>query len=140
MSDENPKQRRIRGAIGRSLMKLSPVRRWYIRRMIKFMDKSRDKGRRLPPEFVDMARYLSKVPKSERAAALEKAFLAQQEGVGTSRDYRRAAAAQQRRSGRGGGRYRPGLPPGALQEARRLQAGGTKAAGGRAQAGRRRKG
>jgi len=140
MSDDSPKQHRIRGAIGRSLMKVSPVRRWYIRRMIKFIDKSRDKGQRLPPEFADMARFLAKVPKSERAAALEKAFQAQEQGVGTSRDFRRAAAAQQRRSGRGGGRYRPGLPPGALQEARRLQAGGGKAAGGRAQAGRRRKG
>jgi hypothetical protein len=130
MSEDKPK-RRIRGAIGESLMKVPVMRRWYIRRMLKFIDKSRDKGRRLPPEFAEMARFLERVPKAQRAGALEEAFTAQQQGVGTGRDYRRAAAAQQRRSGRGGGRYRPGLPPGTLQQARRMQPGPAKGGGRR---------
>jgi len=87
------------------------VRRWQIRRMLKFIDKSKEKGRRLPPEYADMARFLAKVPKAQRGEALEKAMEANQEGVAIGRDQRRAAAAQQRRSGQGGGRYRPGMPP-----------------------------
>lgn len=137
--DEKPKKRRVQGAVARTIMRVPPMRRWYIRRMLKFIDKSKEKGRRLPPEFADMARYLSRLPKAQRASALEQALSAQQEGVGTSRDYRRAAAAQQRRSGRGGGRYRPGLPPGALQQARRVQQGGRNQPGGRVQQGRKKK-
>jgi hypothetical protein len=120
MSDDKPKKKkRIRGAVGRSFMRVPFMRRFYIRRVLKFIDKSKDKGKRLPPEFAEMARFLQRVPKQQRAAALEEAMTAQADGVGTSRDYRRAAAAQQRRSGKGGGRYRPGLPPGAMQQGRR---------------------
>lgn len=121
--DDKPKARRMQGAVARVIMRVPILRRWYIRRMLKFIDKSKAKGRRLPPEFAEMARFLSRVPKSQRASALEEAMSAQQSGVGTSRDYRRSAAAQQRRSGKGGGRYRPGLPPGAMQQGRRAQQG-----------------
>ena len=118
MTEKQQKKRRIRTAIGTTMAKVPALRRWQIRRMLKFIDKSKEKGRRLPPEFADMARYLAKVPKAQRAEALEKAMEANQEGVSTSRDYRRAAAAQQRRSGQGGGRYRPGMPPGTIQQSR----------------------
>lgn len=121
MSDEKPKNRRLQGAMARTIMRYSVTRRWYIRRMLKYIDKSKEKGRKLPPEFAEMARFLARVPKAKRASALEEALSAQQSGVGTSRDLRRAAAAQQRRSGKGGARYRPGLPPGAMQQGRRMQ-------------------
>ena len=117
MSDDKAKKRKRR--VSRAIMRVPFMRRFYIRRMLKFIDKSKDKGKRLPPELADMARFLQRVPKAQRATALEDAMKAQTEGVATSRDYRRAAAAQQRRSGKGGGRYRPGLPPGAVQQARR---------------------
>jgi hypothetical protein len=118
MPDNKPKKRRIRTAIGTTIAKVPALRRWQIRRMLKYIDKSKEKGRRLPPEFAEMARFLAKVPKNQRAETLEKAMQANQEGVTPSRDYRRAAAAQQRRSGQGGGRYRPGMPPGTIQQAR----------------------
>ena len=119
MPENKQKKRRIRGAISRTMAKSPAIRRWQIRRLLKFIDKSKAKGRRLPPEYAEMARFLAKVPKAQRGEALEKAMEANQEGaLGTSRDFRRAAAAQQRRSGQGGGRYRPGMPPGTIQQAR----------------------
>jgi hypothetical protein len=116
---EKPK-RRIRTSISRNVMKISFVRNWYIKRTLKFIDKSKEKGRRLPPEMADMNRALSKVPKAQRAKVLAEAMEAGQEGLqDTSRAYRRAAENQNRQSGRGRGRTRPGLPPGAMQQGRR---------------------
>jgi predicted DNA-binding protein len=116
---EKPK-RRIRTSISRNVMKVSFVRNWYIKRTLKFIDKSKEKGRRLPPELADMNRALSKVPKAQRAKVLAEAMEAGQEGLqDTSRAYRRAAENQNRQSGRGRGRTRPGLPPGAMQQGRR---------------------
>jgi hypothetical protein len=104
-------------------MRVPLMRRWYVRRMLKFIDKSKAKGRKLPPEMAELSRYLSRVPKDQRANALEDAINADREGnAAVSREMRRAASAQQRRSGKGTG-YRPGLPPGAIQQGRR-QAGG----------------
>jgi hypothetical protein len=116
--DGGRKKRRIRGAIGRGVMKVPVLRRWQIRRTLKFIDKSRAKGRRLPDELHQMARFLDRVPKAERAKVFEEAMVANQELPNMGRDYRRAAA-RQRRSGRSDARYRPGAPPGAIKEVRR---------------------
>ncbi len=116
---EKPK-RRIRTSISRRVMKVSFIRNWYIKRTLKFIDKSKEKGRRLPPDLADMNRALSRVPKAQRAKVLAEAMEAGQEGLAdTSRAYRRAAENQNRQSGRGRGRTRPGLPPGAMQQGRR---------------------
>jgi hypothetical protein len=116
---EKPK-RRIRTSISRNVMKVSFIRNWYIKRTLKYIDKSKEKGRRLPPDLADMNRVLSKVPKAQRAKVLAEAMEAGQEGLQeTSRAYRRAAENQNRQSGRGRGRTRPGLPPGAIQQSRR---------------------
>jgi hypothetical protein len=116
--DGGRKKRRIRGAIGRGVMKVPVLRRWQIRRTLKFIDTSRAKGRRLPDELHQMARFLDRVPKAERAKVFEEAMVANQELPNMGRDYRRAAA-RQRRSGRSDARYRPGAPPGAIKEVRR---------------------
>lgn len=118
MAEEQQKKHRVRGALGRTIARFPVLRRWQIRRTLKYIDKSKEKGRRLPPEFVEVSRFLAKVPKSQRAEVLEKAMEANQSGVVPSRDYRRAAAAQQRKSGQGGGRYRPGMAPGSMQQSR----------------------
>ena len=119
---KQPKPRKPRkpSRFARAIGKIGFVRRWQIRRMLKFIDKSKADGKRLPPEIYEMERFLqqNKVPKAKRADVLEEAMSAQDEGVTYSRDYRRAAAAQQRRSGKGGGKSRPGLPPGTIQQAR----------------------
>ena len=120
MSDGEKSEKGIRRAIGRTVMKVPFIRNWYIRRTLKFIDKSKEKGRRLPPELADMNRALSRVPKAQRAKVLEEAMAAGQQGLAESnRAYRRAAGNQGRQSGRGGGRSRPGLPPGAMQQAKR---------------------
>lgn len=118
MAEDKQKKRRVRGAVGRTIARVPLLRRWQIRRTLKFIDKSKAKGRRLPPEFQEVSRFLAKVPKGQRAEVLEKAMEANTEGMAPSREYRRAAAAQQRKSGQGGGRYRPGMAPGSMQQAR----------------------
>jgi hypothetical protein len=116
---EKPK-RRIRTSISRNVMKVGFVRNWYIKRTLKYIDKSKEKGRRLPPELADMNRALSKVPKGQRAKVLEEAMEAGQAGLQqSSRAYRRAAENQNRQSGKGRGKTRPGLPPGAMQQGKR---------------------
>lgn len=96
----------------RAILKIGFVRRWYVRRMLKYIDKSKAKGRKLPPELLELNRFLSRLPAEQRAEALEQAMTMDQEGDEFgNRDLRRAAAQQQRQSGQGGGRYRPGLPP-----------------------------
>ncbi len=116
--DGDGKKRRIRGAIGRGVMKVPVLRRWQIRRTLKFIDKSRAKGRRLPEGLHEMARFLDRVPKQQRAKVFEEAMVANQELPNMGREYRRAAA-RQRRSGKSDARYRPGAPPGAIKQVRR---------------------
>ncbi len=118
---QTPKKPRRPSRLAQTLGKVGFIRRWQIRRMLKFIDKSKADGKRLPPEFYEMERFLqqNRVPKAKRASVLEEAMTAQDEGVSFSRDHRRAAAAQQRRSGKGAGKSRPGLPPGAIQQGRR---------------------
>jgi hypothetical protein len=105
-------KKRIRGAIGRLVMRSSFLRRRYVRRVLKSIDKAKAKGRRLPPELFELSQQLSRVPKNKQAEALEEAIKAGPDAAEEAgRAMRRAAAAQQRQSGRGQGRYRPGMPP-----------------------------
>lgn len=106
------KKARIRGAVGRGLMKVPVLRRWYIRRTLKFIEKSKAKGRKLPEGMSEMARQLSQIPKDKRAQAIEDAMLAEQEMPNMSREFRRAAS-RRRLSTTSDTRYRQGRPPGA---------------------------
>ena len=112
------KKRRIRGAIGRGFMKVPVLRRWYIRRTLKFIEKSRAKGRRLPEGMAEMARQLSQIPKDKRESVLEDAFMAEQEVPNMSREFRRAAA-RKRLSTTSDTRYRAGRPLGASRQQQR---------------------
>lgn len=116
--EKKPKKRRIRGAFGRNVMKVPILRRWYIRRVLKFIDKSKANGRRLPEGMAETARFLSRVPKHQRAKAFEDAILANQSMPDMGRDMRRAAS-RQRKSGKNENRLRPGLPPGTIKQAQR---------------------
>jgi len=109
------KKRRIRGAIGLGMMKVPVVRRWYIRRTLKFIEKSRAKGRRLPEGMAEMARQLSQIPKDKRQQVMEEALLAEQDMPEMSREFRRAAA-RKRLSTTSDTRYRQGRPPGAPRQ------------------------
>lgn len=110
--EKDKKKRRIRGAIGRGFMKVPLLRRWYIRRTLKFIEKSKAKGRRLPEGMAEMARQLSQIPKDKREQVMEDALLAEQAMPEMSREFRRAAA-RKRLSTTSDTRYRQGRPPGA---------------------------
>ncbi len=106
----------VRRRVGDRIMKIGFLRRRYVKRMIRYIDKSKNKGRRLPPEMLELSRFLAQVPRDQRAEKLEEAIVAQQQGAEAyNRDLRRAAANQQRRSGKGAGGYRPGAPPRSVQ-------------------------
>lgn len=107
-SGDQPTTRRAR--FFRRVMRLRPLRRMYARRLMKFMAKSKAKGRPIPDELAQLDEYLSKLPPAQRQAMLEASLSGELEGQ-ASRDMRRAAERQARRSGRGGGRQRPGMPP-----------------------------
>lgn len=115
---EKVKKRRFRGAFGRNVMKVPLLRRWYIRRVLRFIDKSKASGRRLPEGMAETARYLSRVPKHQREKAFEDAILANQSMPDMGREMRRAAS-RKRRSGKNENRYRPGMPPGVVRQQRR---------------------
>ncbi|MGH9205377.1 MAG: hypothetical protein ACRD1G_02270 [Acidimicrobiales bacterium] len=100
---------RVRGAIGRRLFRIPFMRRFYARRIVSFIDKSKRKKRPLPENLQAMDSQLGRLPKAERLKAIEMSLRpGAQEELG--RDIRRAAARQERLSGRGGGK-RPGAPP-----------------------------
>jgi len=100
------KKRRIRTAVFRSIMRIGFLRHFYIRRLLRFMEKSRAKGRAMPAELSRLDQMLTRLPPKKRAEALESALMANPEET-PSREMRRAAARQDRLRGDGRG-YRPG--------------------------------
>ncbi|HTT86820.1 MAG TPA: hypothetical protein VMF60_05605, partial [Acidimicrobiales bacterium] len=100
------KKRRVRTAVFRAMMRVGFLRHFYIRRLLRFIEKSRAKGRSLPPELVRLDDMLRRLPPPKRAEALEAALLAGPE-ESQSRELRRAASRQDRIRSDGRG-YRPG--------------------------------
>lgn len=99
-----------RARLFRRVMQVAPVRRFYARRLIRFMEKSKKKGRDLPGDLADLDAYLSKLPANQRRAMLE-ASLSGELDSKVGREVRRAASRQGRQKGRTGGGQRPGMPP-----------------------------
>ena len=119
----------VRATITRGIARVPLLRRLYVRRMLKFLERSKRKKRALPKELAELDIAMSKVPKDRRMAMLESALTEGAQG-GASRQMRRAADRQKRQSGRGGPRRRPGAvkqggagpagpPPGGQQTRRR---------------------
>jgi hypothetical protein len=100
------KKRGIRTAVFRRIMRVGFFRRFYIKRLLRFMEKSRAKGRTLPPDLQRLDQMLKRLPPPKRAEALETALLASPDET-PSREMRRAAARQDRIRSDGRG-YRPG--------------------------------
>jgi hypothetical protein len=98
--------RGIRGAITRTVGKIPFLRRFYVRRLLRYMEKAKSKGRPLPSQLRELDANLSRLRERDRAAALEEALQFQGDDW-ASRELRRAAARQQRQRGTGRGR-RPG--------------------------------
>ena len=107
-AEEKPPTRRVR--FFRRIMRLGPMRRFYARRMLRFLAKSKAKGRVIPDELAQLDEYLSKLPPKQRLTMLEASLSGELEAQ-SSRTMRRMAERQSRRSGQGQGRQRPGMPP-----------------------------
>jgi hypothetical protein len=99
-----------RARLFRRVMQLGPLRGFYARRLLRFLDKSKKKGRPIPNQLTDLDDYLSRVPPKQRRAVLE-ASLSGELDSRAGRDLRRAAGRQNRQKGRASGGQRPGLPP-----------------------------
>jgi hypothetical protein len=94
----------------RRIMQVGPVRGFYARRLLRFLEKSKKKGRDLPDQLADLDEYLAKVPAKQRRALLE-ASLSGELDARAGREIRRAASRQGRQKGRAAGGQRPGMPP-----------------------------
>jgi hypothetical protein len=99
-----------RGRLFRRVMQIAPVRRFYARRLLRFLDKAKKKGRDLPDQLADLDEYLSRLPAKDRHQVLE-ASLSGELDARAGRALRRAAGRQGRQKGRAGGGQRPGMPP-----------------------------
>lgn len=101
---------RVRDNAWKRLLKIGVIRRWYARRLIKFIEKSRKKKRKLPEHLVQVDTMLRRVPKAQRPKMVEEMLVpGREEQLG--RAMRRAADRQNRGSGRGNTKRRPGMPP-----------------------------
>jgi predicted alpha/beta-hydrolase family hydrolase len=99
---------RIQQRFNRLVARIPWLRRRYARYILRYIDKSRKKGRDLPPELQQLDRQLMRVPSSKRAELIETALVTGADpSAGSSRAMRRAMARQsrQRPSGKG---QRPG--------------------------------
>ncbi len=105
---DKPLNRRQR--LFRRFMQVGPMRRLYARRLLRYLDKSRAKGRVIPNQLADLDDYLSRVPVKQRRDVLEASLSGELE-ANVGRDLRRAASRQNRQKGRPGGGQRPGMPP-----------------------------
>jgi hypothetical protein len=108
---EDSEQVPRRARLFRRFMKVPFLRRYYTRRILRFLDKSHRKGRQIPEQLADLDRQLSRLPAKERQQLLDATLSGELESA-AGRAVRRAAQRQGRQSGRGGGRQRPGYPPG----------------------------
>lgn len=106
----------LRARASQRMLKVGFMRRRYAKRLVRYIDRQKAKGRPLPPEFAELERFLAQVPKAERAQRFEEALALQQaDELPVGREMRRAAANQQRRSGKNPAGYRPGAAPRSLQ-------------------------
>jgi hypothetical protein len=101
---------KIREGISRRMLSVGFIRRWYARRLVKFIAKSKKKGRRLPDHLFQLDRTLKKVPEARRTKTVEEMLIPRNEEE-YGRELRRAASRQERRGGQGGASRRPGSPP-----------------------------
>ncbi|HLN17924.1 MAG TPA: hypothetical protein VK277_14370 [Acidimicrobiales bacterium] len=101
---------KTRDATTKRLLKIGVVRRWYARRMLKYIEKTKKKKRPLPDELVRLDQLTRKMPEPQKLKLIEE-MLTPGKTDQLGRELRRAAERQNRESGRGPGGRRPGMPP-----------------------------
>jgi len=91
--------RKVLGFLARPFLKIPPVRRWYLRRLLTYLEDTPTS--KLPDEMRAVQALLKRLPKHQRLAALEtglKQGSSPEAAAPQSRALRRAAAKQSRRS------------------------------------------
>ena len=108
------RRNRLRDLPGRLIARTPWLRRRYARRIVRTIDKYREKGRPLPESLARLERQLRAIPQPKRAQTVEQMMemSADQEQATPSRAMRRAAGRQDRHKGSKGGGLRPGTLPG----------------------------
>jgi len=108
--------RRLREAPARFIARTPWLRRRQARRLVKTIEKYKDKGRPLPENMSRLERQLRRIPKQKRAEAVEQMMeMSVQPDQSTNRALRRASGRQDRQKGTKGGGLRPGTLPGQRQ-------------------------
>lgn len=92
------------------MLRMPRFRNWYARRLVKLIDRSKEKRRPLTGNLPMIERTIRGLPKPERAKAVAR-MLEPMEDRLIGRDMRRAAARQERSSGKASARRRPGTLP-----------------------------
>lgn len=99
-----------RDRLWRRLLRVGAIRHWYVRRILKVIDRSKAKRRGLSGDLARIDAMTRGMPPAERTRTVERML----EPMGEqqmSRELRRAMERQDRGSGRGGAaRRRPGTP------------------------------
>lgn len=109
---KRPLRKRLRDAPARFIARHAWLRRRYARRILRTIDKFKDKGRPLPENLSRLDRQLKNIPKPKRQQLVEQMMETSEEDVTTNRALRRAAGRQERQKGQRSGGARPGTLPG----------------------------
>jgi hypothetical protein len=105
--------RKLRDLPARFIGRTPWLRRRYARRILRTIDKFKDKGRPLPENLSRLERQLRRVPKPKRQQVVEQMMeMGSEEDIITNRALRRAAGRQERQKGHRRGGVRPGTLPG----------------------------
>lgn len=98
---------RIQKTFNRMLTRVPWLRRRYTKYLLKYIAKSRKKGRELPPELQQLEKQLMKVPPAKRPEFVEQMLALNDPSSVASREMRRAMERQNRQRSSGKGQ-RPG--------------------------------
>jgi hypothetical protein len=105
---------KLRDIPARFIARTPWLRRRYAKRLIRTIDRYKEKGRPLPDSLARLERQLRRIPAPKRAQTVEQMMElgAEQDDATPSRAVRRAAGRQERQKGTKGGGLRPGTLPG----------------------------
>jgi hypothetical protein len=115
-SDTAPKRhrlRKLREVPARFIARTPWLRRRQARRIVRMIEKYKDKGRKLPENLSNLERQLRRIPQPKRVEAVEQMMeMSAKPDQTTNRALRRAGGRQDRQKGSKGGGQRPGTLPG----------------------------
>ena len=105
--------RKARDLPARFIARTPWLRRRYARRIVRSIDRYKEKRRPMPETLSRLERQLRRVPPPKRQQVIEQMMeMGTDADVSTNRALRRAAGRQERQKGQRGGGLRPGTLPG----------------------------